>query len=175
MNRAKATDSVAWRFRTPFPPEAARERLEAAVGGPDETRIGEVIGQVGLDWARIYRCERQGYAPIPLRMDWVADGEGTLVTCRMRSPSKRFPQGLAIGIAIIAAFSAWLVFGPLARDAGGLTAVHVILFGLWCLFLGGWGLYAVVFSNYAYRDERLLLIAHAQQALEGGPVEEVGV
>ena len=132
-----------------------------------------VLGQIGLNWARIYHFQGQGYAPIPLRIDWVADGDGAQVTCRIRSPSKRFPQVLAIGVAIIAALSAWLVFGPLARDAGGLTAVHVILFVLWCLFLGGWGLYAAVFSNYAYRDERLLLIAHAQQVLKGGAVEEV--
>jgi hypothetical protein len=169
---SKSSGEVAWRFRAPFPPQAVRERLSASVGGPEETRVGAVLGQVGLDWARIHHFQGQGYAPIPLRIDWVADGDGALLTCRMRSPGKRFPQLLSIGLALMAALSAWLVFGPMAAAAGGLTAVHVILFVLWCLFLGGWGLYAAVFSNYVYRDERLLLIAHAQQALKGGPVEE---
>ncbi|PLR20239.1 hypothetical protein SGCZBJ_22480 [Caulobacter zeae] len=166
---------VAWRFRAPFPPDALRERLAASVGSRDETRIGTVLGQVGLDWARIYRCPRQGHAPLPLRIDWVVDGDGAEVTCRMRSPNKGVMRGANIGLALLFAASAYFMLCPIATEAGGLTVAHVIVFVLCSLFLGWMGFFHQVAVRSTYRDDRVLLVAHAQQALRGGAVEEIRV
>ncbi|GEM_PF-2140567 len=171
MNRTSG-ESI-WRFRTPFSPETVRERLDAGVGRPDEGVSGDVLGRVGLDWASIYRRTRQGRTPLPLRIDWVADGDGALVTCRMRSPNKGVMRAGNIGLALLFAVSVYFLFGPIAAEAGGLTAAHVIVFVLWGLFLGWLGFFNGVAVRAIYRDERLLLLAHAQQALKGGAVEEV--
>lgn len=174
---SKASGEVAWRFRTPFPPEALRERLAANVGSPDETTIGAVLGRVGLDWARIYRRPREGRAPLPFRIDWIADddggGDGAVVTCRMRAPDKGVMRAAYIGLALIFAVSVYFLLGPIAAEAGGLTALHVIAFVLWSLFLGWMGFFYGIAVRSTYRDERVILLAHAQQVLKGGPVEEI--
>ena len=169
-------DSI-WRFRSPFPPQAVRERLEAGAGRPDEGAVGDVLGRVGLDWARIYRRPREGRAPLPLRIDWIADGDrggdGAVVTCRMRQPDKGVMRAAYIGLALMFAVSVYFLLGPIAAEAGGLTALHVIAFVLWSLFLGWIGFFYGIAVRSAYRDERVILLAHAQQVLKGGPVEEV--
>ncbi|NGM49066.1 hypothetical protein G5B46_05545 [Caulobacter sp. 602-2] len=173
MSPPRAEPDVAWRFRSPFAPEILRERLAASVGGPDETTTGALLGRVGLDWARIYRRPREGRAPLPLRIDWIVDGDGAAVTCRMRQPDKGVMRAAYVGLALMFAVSVYFLLGPIAAEAGGLTAAHVIVFVLWSLFLGWMGLFYGVAVRSTYRDERLLLIAHAQQALKGGAVEAV--
>lgn len=168
-------DRSVWRFRTPLSPLAVSERLADSLDRPGKVvRVG-VSGVVGPMHAKIFRPQSQGRAPTPLRLDWIADGEGSLVTCQARlagQAAKQFTLVWRIGVVLIAAIGApGQVRAVLDLDdgiapGGPLMGLIVMsLFGVVAIFLP-W------IVRWALGQERDLLIAHARQAVEGGPVEQ---
>lgn len=169
MNSGK----LACRFRTTLSPEAVRERLEASIGRPDRNMAGAVLGRVAPDSASIYRRPREGISALPLRIDWIADGEGCLVTCRMRQPDDRLALAWRIGVGLLLALSAWWFFAFALKQAGRNAGTYLIMFVAWCLFVCAVGLFTTLAIRSTYRDERVILLAHARQALKGGALEEI--
>ncbi|NGM49065.1 hypothetical protein G5B46_05540 [Caulobacter sp. 602-2] len=168
-------DTSVWRFRTPLTPLAVSERLADSLDRPGKAKRVGVTGVVGPVHAKIFRPPAQGRAPTPLRLDWSADGDGSLVTCQVRVASrmgKQFTLVWRIGWVLIAIMSApGQVRAVLDLDdgipSGGpmMGLIVMSLFGMVAIFLP-W------IVKWSLGVERDLLLAHARQAVDGGAVEE---
>ncbi len=175
MSPPRAQTEVVWRFHSPFPPGILSERLADSLDRPGKAKRVGVTGMVGLAHAKIFRTRYREGAPTPLRLDWAADGDGSLVTCQTRVAGRMAKQAalvLRIGWALIAIMGApGEVRAVLDLDdgipSGGpmMWLIGMSLFGVVAIFLPS-------IAKWGVGAERDLLIAHARQAVDGGPVEE---
>jgi len=164
-----------WTFHTAVPPDQIAARLEPTIGadiGPGGSQ--PVVGDVAATGAEIHRRPtRNSNVKFPMTLNWAAQGEGSLVTCRMRLP---FGYVLFIGAwAVTALASLGEVPGALMALTTELGRVRyrvavsdvvepfvlaAIAYGLF------WG--ARKFSE----RHRVFLMAHVTRVLEAGPVRE---
>lgn len=175
MSPPRAETEVVWRFHSPFPPEILSERLADSLDRPGKARRVGVTGVVGPAHAKIFRTRYREGAPTPLRLDWAADGEGSLVTCQTRVAGrmgKQFTFVWRIGVVLIAVIGApGQIRAVLDLDDG----IHSGAPLMWLIVMSLFGVVAIFLpwiAKWGVGVERDLLIAHAREAVDGGPVEE---
>ncbi|WP_029907209.1 hypothetical protein [Caulobacter sp. UNC358MFTsu5.1] len=167
-----------WTFRTAVPPDQVGARLAATIGtdvGPNGAE--PVVGVVTPTGAELHRrpTSRKSLT-FRLTLDWTAQAEGSLVTCRTRLP-----------IEIVLFIGVWMVFALMSLGAvpGALVALathadHVAgfrrgspvshLIDPLVTMAVGYGLFR--FMRAMLERDRAFLMEHVTRVLEAGPVRE---
>ncbi|WP_165184878.1 hypothetical protein [Caulobacter soli] len=167
-----------WTFHTAVPPDQVGARLAATVGtdvGPGGAE--PVVGAITPTDATLHRRPTSRKSlKFALTLDWTAQAEGSLVTCRARLP-----------VEIVLFIGAWMVFTLLSLGAvpGALVALathadHVAgfrrgspvshLIDPLVTMAVGYGLFRSM-RAFAERD-RVFLMDHVTRVLEAGPIRE---
>jgi hypothetical protein len=167
-----------WSFHTAFPPDQVGPRLARTVGAEDRPKGAEpIIGAFTPGGAVLHRRpESRKNAKFSMTLNWTAQAQGSLVTCRMRLPIELvlFIGGwMVFALASLSAFPKALVAIVVHADrvAGhrrGTPLSHLI--EPLVMLAVAYGLFR--FFRAVMDRDRAILMAHVTQVLEAGPVRE---
>ncbi|MEJ2816876.1 hypothetical protein [Caulobacter sp. CCG-8] len=167
-----------WTFHTAVPPDQIAARLAPTIGvdvGPNGSQ--PVVGAVAPTGAEIHRRPAQSKdTRLPMTLDWAAQGEGSLVTCRMRLP---YAVVAVIGVLMFVALAS-LTQIPAAIAAIAVHADHAVgvrrgspVSDLIEPFIATAIAYGVLrFVRTRAERDRVFLIDHVTRVLQAGPVRE---